>query len=662
MSREENFSYIVGSLYKLVKVMVLFLLIMGLARVYLLLTYGASAEYSWSDLVATFWIGTRLDLSIVAYITILPLLLSIIGTLLNNKKVTKTIEKLTKYYLLFMVSLVSIFIFADSAYYSFFGTHATLMIFGIVDDDTKALFEIALKNYNLAAVFAVSLLYAVVIYKIIATIYKTKKSFLLSWKPLKQILFFSLLVVIVAGLGRGSLGVFPLAKTIPDVSADPFINRLPLNASFAMIRSFKEYKKSKSGKYDLIKKVGYAGRIEKAFEVYMQSKEINKTDLLANLQKTTPYNKAIAEKKPNVVVVMAESFGLPLLTYQSKSFNIMGAVEKNFKEDTLFTNFISASNGTIISLEPVLLNITARPASTSFAQSKYLNTEFRQASARVYENAGYDTTFIYAGDLSWRNVGNFMLHQGFKQTVGRAKIAKALGRNADEISGEYGIFDGYTYQYILNKLKNSKKPQFIYVLTTNNHPPFTVPKDYVSKSLVISDKLKKHLVGNMDLIKKRIKDYAYEADMAGVFLDKLKASPLKDNTVVAITADNNTVEGIMHYDNYYTTTKKIPFYLYLPPYLKPKKAINTEVASSHKDIFPTLYNLTLSESNYTSIGVNLLNDKTLHCGFNDAGVLMASDGGFKVGHAKSKIQKKCEEYYKASLAVTEYLIKSHNPK
>ncbi|WP_419671678.1 hypothetical protein [Aliarcobacter butzleri] len=70
-----------------------------------------------------------------------------------------------------------------------------------------------------------------------------------------------------------------------------------------------------------------------------------------------------------------------------------------------------------------------------------------------------------------------------------------------------------------------------------------------------------------------------------------------------ITADNNTVEGIMKYDDNPTfTSKNIPIYFYLPKKLKDKLDIDTTVAGSQKDIFPTLYNLTLDSKNYISIG------------------------------------------------------------
>ena len=85
--------------------------------------------------------------------------------------------------------------------------------------------------------------------------------------------------------------------------------------------------------------------------------------------------------------------------------------------------------------------------------------------------------------------------------------------------------------------------------------------------------------------------------------------------------------------------------------------INTKIAGSHKDIFPTLYNLTLSNQPYYSIGHSLIGDGNLHCGFNYENIIISSDGAFKLNRAKTKAQHKCQLYYKAAIAITGEIIK-----
>jgi len=660
MQKYQHFNYLTNLLYSVLKLTLVVLVLMSLSRAYVFLSFSASSAYSYSELFDAFFLGFRLDAIVMAYINSLGILLIFLVWLFRLKALQKYLYTFFRVYFVLLLTILSLLTFTDIAYFSFFGEHSTLMIFGVFDDDTEALLKTALQNYNVALLGVMLIAYFAFLYLLVFKIIKKKDKFSFGINWFKQLIFFLFLIIVVALIGRGSVGIFPLSHYISDVSQDPLVNKLPQTPTLAIVKSYKQYSKSKSHNYDLIKMVGYSTDIEKAFEIHAQKEDIDRENLLNNIVKKTTANEHLKNRLPHVVVVMVESFGMPLLDYQSDSFNVMGRLKKHFDEDILFTSFISSSNGTVVSLEPLLLNITARPNSTSFAQSGYLNTQFSQASAKVYKDAGYETNFIYGGDLSWRNVGSFMSRQGFDTTHGKGAIASSLGENLDAISHDWGVFDEYLYKYVYKMLESATTPQFIFILTTNNHPPYTIPKDYKSNSLEISQDLKDHISGDMDLVKRRFKDYSYAIDTLGGFLDDVKNSPLSKNSVIAVTADNNTVEGVMRYDNHFTQTKTIPFYIYLPKDLKPTKEIDTTLASSHKDIFPTLYNLTLYDREYTAIGTNLLDDETLHCGFNDAGVIMAKDGGFEFKKAITKEQLECEEYYRASLAVTEYLVKSHD--
>ena len=660
MNKTEYFSFLLHQLKLFFKVELLFLVMLSLVRMYIFERYAQGSKYTLLELADAFWIGFRLDISALAYTFVMPVLVLFLLWIFRLKFLNSVINRFFKFYFFLIFLILSVLIITDIGYFSFFGDHMTLMVFGIFDDDTRALFEIARKNYNLWLYGFFGMIYTIAGYLAISKFIKDKKEVVhKDWNYFKQSSFFLALFVVVFLAIRGSVGLFPLAVYIPDVSSDPVINKLPENAVHAMIKAEDQYEKSKSGSYDLIKMSGYSGKIAEAFKLQTGKKEINEKDLLSNIVYTTKKDVTLKKNPPNVVLEVVESFGMPILTYQSESFDIMRALKKHFDEDILFTNFISTSNGTIEDLEPLMLNITARPKSTPFGQSSYLNTSFSQASARVYQKAGYETMFVYGGDLSWRNVGVFFSRQGFDHVYGKAAIIEKLHLDEKKVSHDWGVYDKYLHQFVLAKLKEAKKPLLIVVMTTNNHPPYKLDVNYPSKNLIFSDDLKKHLVGDLALDHQRFQDYQYALDMVGQFMDAVKGSSLKDNTVVAITGDNNTVEGIMHYDDYYTQTKRIPFYLYLPPYLRYKAdGIDTKLAGSDKDIFPTLYNLTLSDVNYTAIGTNLFDKNRLHCGFNDEGVIVSNNGGFKATEPKNPLQKECDAYYKASLAVTEYLIKS----
>lgn len=113
----------------------------------------------------------------------------------------------------------------------------------------------------------------------------------------------------------------------------------------------------------------------------------------------------------------------------------------------------------------------------------------------------------------------------------------------------------------------------------------------------------------------------------------------------------------MKYDDNQTfNSKNIPLYFYLPSELKEKLKIDTTVSGSQKDIFPTLYNLTLDNTEYSAIGNNLFDNMLKHYGFNGSMIITENNNAKRLDSLKDKTDDEMLNYYKATLAVTEYLI------
>ena len=655
-----TFHHILSLVRSSLYVQLVMLVIMSLFRLFFYFSFAPDnlKNVPFSEILGAFWLGSRLDLSILGYTFIPIILMAIVFTLLQGKVSYKFAKPFFLWYLVLIDLIVTLILAVDYGYYAFFNEHISIFIFGFFNDDTTALLKIFWKNYPTIKIFAIAILYIfglIFIIKRIFSIPMSQKKETFKIYTQFSILFTFILITILAI--RGSFGMFPISHWIKDVSSNHFVNQVRKDSVYSLIDAINYYKKSLKSQRNLVKEMGFENNISGAFQIVTNKKTINLQKPEKNLLKTTPYNKKLEKLKPNVVVIQIESFGTPILKYESKHFDIMRHLKKHFEQDTLFTDFISAANGTIVSMEPMLLNLVARPNTIPYGQSMFKNMHFPTAAASVYKKNGYETRYLYGGDLSWRNVGGFFPHQGFEYVEGKVKIAQTLHLNKAKDFHDWGVYDQFLYKYIIKKLKEAKKPQFIYAMTTNNHPPFELYADYKSKKLTIDANLSKHLKGNQKGILKRLYDYQYALDMAGKFLDAIKSSPLAKNTVVVITADNNTFEGHMKYDHFYQESKQIPFYIYLPSAIKPKKAIDTSVPGSHKDLFPTLYHFTLSNASYMAVGSDLLNKNILHCGINEAGVIITTDGAFQSGVPKNKIERKCDAYRKASIAVTDFLVK-----
>ncbi len=651
---------------KLIFAHILFLIIMSIFRAVFFFYYSSLNSFQgfYLDILQAFFLGIRIDLTVIGYIQILPTIILIALYYFKKELLLNYFSKFLIYYLFICYLIISLFLCADFGFYSYFKEHINILFFGLLDDDTKALMITFWQNYNVVLILSIFFIYLALLFYFIKKIFALEDKNYNSFFTLKiSALIFVIIFILNFLAVRGTLGMYPLGKMIPNVSTNEFINKVSHNGFRAFTNALSAREKYLKKEYDLLKVTGYKGNIEKAFEVYTGTKEINREDLLKNITFKT---KKVDDKDYNVVVIMVESFGMPILKYQSSDFNILGELKKHFDKDILLTNIISTGNGTISSLQALLLNIPHRPNSFAFSQSIYKQTSFTYAPAFLYKQQGYETSFIYGGDLTWRSLGEFIKHQGYENLEGKINIFKHLEnkeKEKDDYFHPWGIFDEYLYSYILKKLENSDKKQFIIALSTNNHPPYNIPKEYKNKSLIYSDEIKKHITGDFELAKQRFASYAYAVDQVGIFLDKFKKSKFKDNTIVVVTADNNTIDGIMKYDdNEILNSRNIPLYFYLPKALKQKITIDKKVTGSHKDIFPTLYNLTLKDQEYISIGKNLFDSSLDHYGFNGSMIVTNKDKIEKLNSIEEQTNSKLLNYYKANLAISEYLIKKYYQK
>ncbi len=623
-----------------------YLIVMTLLRLVFFLYYTTDTFLS-SELVESFFLGFRVDLTVVGYSYVLPYIIALFSQLFRVNSYS-----IFKYYYFIIFVIFFTLNLADFGFYSYFKEHINILFFGLFDDDTEALIKTFWANYPVIIILGLYVVSLLLAYKIIDKIFsiqfksKTNQQSIISW---------TVVLIFIFGIIRGTFGMYPLGKMLPNISSDKFINQVAQNSTRSFIRAYKLRQKFLSNHYDLIKDVGFDKNITQAFKIHNLNKPIDSKNLLKNITYTTPKLK----DSFNVVVVMVESFGMPLLDYNSEDFDILRSMKKHFQEDILFKNFISSGDGTIPSLESLMLNITYRPSSFPLAQSIYKNVSFDYSPAFLYNKNHYETSFIYGGDLSWRDIGAFAQHQGYQHVEGKMDIYNNVNKTIEkEYFHDWGIYDEFLFEHIENKLLNAKKPQMILALTTNNHPPYEIPKQYQSKKLVVSDKLKQHLHGDLDLLQKRFYSYQYAVDQVGHFLDFIKHSSLKNNTIVVITADNNTIDSSMNYDkDKLLKSKNIPAIFYLPKKLKERiKKIDTSRFASHKDIFPTLYNLTLSETSYLSIGNNLFASKGYFVGFNGSKIVASKDDGVSQIDFRQKELTNSEKFYKATLAVQEYLL------
>lgn len=615
MEERFNFNVILNGFLIIIPINIFIIFIMTVYRFVFFLYFADFAVVSALKLyvLKAFWMGFRFDLSVVAYINAPITLLFLICLLLKSDFIFKFIISLIKYYYSIIFPLIFLIFFVDFGFFSYFKDHYNMLIFGLFEDDTVALIKTILSDYRFYIAIVVFCILSFVIFKISCLTYKELKYNerivnTLYWK--KTTKFFAILLIIFFNFifARGSFSMFPLGLFYSQISPDQFINKLCINPIHPLADTIYLKIKNLNNSIDLKEKLKYDNlQILQDLKTLPPYKDIENVSEVYN--KVTKENKKLENNQPNVILIVLEGFGeLPILN-NSKDFDVLGELKQHFNRDIVFYNFLASGVITIHAIESISLNIPQRPFVNQITQSNDAFKVFSSSMVLPYKKAGYHSTALYGGSMTWRDLEGFFKVQGFDDIIGEGNVVADL---KDRHS--WGINDDKLFELLRKQLfdENENKPKFIFAISTQTHPPYKISPDYKSLPLEIPQNIKKMMstkdLNNINLFKV----YQSANRELAKFISDVKKSKFADNTIIAVTGDHNLRELSNVTPDETFLRYAVPFYLYIPESLKDikikdKKNINLSVFGSHMDIMPTLYNLSLSSSSYVSFGNDLLN-------------------------------------------------------
>jgi phosphoglycerol transferase MdoB-like AlkP superfamily enzyme len=578
------------------------------------------------------WLGVRFDLILLSYLNIFPFIILNLAYLAAAKVSVKLVRSLLVNYLfLGYVGLFWLYV-SDYGFYSFFQDRLNILFFGFLEDDTQALLTSIWKNYNVPIWLSLIAIGHYGLWRLVKIMFSRYDFDLeprrINWR-LGSSVFLGAAFIFLGTRGL-SLDKRPLSILEAQVSDDRFINIVALNGGITFAQAIKARRQFEHEQVDFLKFNEFENW-QQAF-LASQGKKPTSTNLIDSLIRKTPEQPALKERPPHVVLVISEGVGSYWNDLNSRSFNILGGLQQHFKQDILFKNFLPSDNGTIGSFLSLAMSQVLRPGAPFLSQSNHFDYPLESSGHRPYQAAGYETHFVYGGHLGWRSLGDYMKKQGYHHTWGDAEI-KGVNQEltiieSQDLGHEWGLFDEHIYTFIEERLRVAVKPQFFLVLTTSNHPPFEVPSTYRPLPLELPHEVTDNILVNRDLTVKRFLGLQYANQKFSEFLDRLKATRLKDNTIVGYTGDHSYwVAKNIGYDQEFKRYA-VPFYLMVPEHLKPK-SIDIEKFGSHEDIFPTLYHLSLSQQSYIKIGKNLWLDDS--AAINSSGLVANKHGAFHSG-------------------------------
>ncbi|MDR1696255.1 MAG: sulfatase-like hydrolase/transferase [Endomicrobium sp.] len=664
MVKTYNFEKYFDCLLQIVPINISALALMTVYRFFFFLHFSGSSSFSgfYGDIFKAFFLGLRFDISVLAYVNILPVLIFTVFLAVKRLSLFKFAAFIIRLYYWFIFSVLVLLTITDFGFFTYFGEHINLLIFEAFADDTKALASTILSDRRFIPALLVFAAASFIFFKLSKNTYKrlsNAKCLIDSeyWNIFAKIIMVSIVPCVIFLAARGTLSMFPLGTFYTQISSNPFINKLAISSAHSLADALQAKQEQSRNQIILAQKL-----------------EIDEQSLnLSEFNKITPVNKEAELIRPNVVFIILESFGeLPLL-FDSDNFNVLGELKKHFDEDTVFYNFLAAGRITVHCLESTVLNMPQRPFSMQITQSPAAYRQFSSAAPLPYKNAGYITKAVYGGSLAWRAIDNFFKAQGFDKTFGEGDIK-------NENRHEWGINDAQFFELVLRELNSEPEtPKFIYAMSTGTHPPYETPPGYVPLELNVPEDLKQMMPGEEKYGKKIFESYQFANREAAKFLEAVKNSKLAQNTVIVITGDHGLREVSPSSDEELFKKYSVPAYIYMPEKLK--KNANTEISVSHTGIMPSLYELSLSSAGYVSAGTSVFSGEK-HIAYNSDGFILSQNKAVLYDingdsykcfdfDSKTKMLSRAEEtkehkemleYYKKNLAEADIYLRSAGAK
>ncbi|MBC7125466.1 MAG: LTA synthase family protein [Bacteroidales bacterium] len=402
---------------------------------------------------------------------------------------------------------------------------------------------------------------------------------------------------------RGNLGVVRLDDRHAIISENVFVNSLPVNGLFSTKIAWADRKASRidTNITKMLKSLKFRS-IEEAASVLYTTRIDSVTP--ETFYTYTSENDFLENNPPHVVFILMESMSNFYIDMHSDSCNLLGTLADVLDSCYLFRNFLPSSSGTIYSLESILVNTPKSPLSQSPSQNYTFNT----SAAKPFFEKGYTNIFLTGGKMGWRNMDKFIPRQYFMSIEAEPTLRKLY---PDGKAGEWGMHDEVLFQRAFDLLKNSNgKPYLVFGMTISHHTPYDIPAYYKGYPVSIPEWARKRMKFNDEVVLKGLRAYQYASSCLGDFIKQIISSPLGENTIIVATGDHNIRQNFEYPQADLFMQYSVPLLIYIPPKYRPKNSINTKRFASHKDIFPTLYSLSLSNARYPNFGNNLCDPKS----------------------------------------------------
>lgn len=558
------------SLFFLLKVHLSALLILTILR---LILYFSSQDLedatNYVELSQSFFIGVQFDNVILSYIIALPVLVLSILALCNYYH--KNVSTFLWYYLSISYILVFLISSFDIPYFKYGFTHLDASVFHWIinfpSDTLKMMFQ---DKKNIIAL----LFFIVLCYFFTRWIkYNTDKlSFHLIYDVEKtKYIPTTVIVILLYALSfigiRGTLAKYPIRISNAFFSTNAYYNKLALNPTFYLLKSFKVLKDKEvlSNVIDVNRAIALV-----------------KNELNVNLDEGTSlgrlYKNDSVLNKPNVVIVLMESMSSECLKMESNGKPLTPYLNELISKSYYFDNCYSVgthtNNGIVASLcgFPAVFN---RPSIPPTPESFY-------GLPSILKEQGYNNVCFLTSNPNYDDMNGFLMSNSFN------KVFSQFDYPHDKIVNTFGVQDDFLFSYGVEQLSKELQPFFAFFLTVSNHEPFVVPNAFKN----VSNDERECLVSFAD-------------HSIAEFMEAAEKQDWFHNTIFIFLGDHGHLYGDQPHEMP-LSFNHIPLIIYSPLFKDAPKVFSQ--LASQVDLYPTLLDILGISFTNTSFGIDLFSE------------------------------------------------------
>ena len=444
-------------------------------------------DASITDFAQVIWHAISLDATTAGYFTVLPLLTILVSIWVKRLSLKKL---LLPYYILVAILLAIVFV-VDMGLYPFWGFKLDASIFLYLDSPKEAMASVS-TGFIALRVLAMLVYAAFMVWLMMKVTPKTlDKVNKRIGGTLGMLLLGGGLFVIIRG------GVSESTSNVGQVyfSSNQFLNHSAVNPCFSLISS-----------------MGKSKDFASEFNFFEEEKRAELFEGLYPTKRSDKNVEVLNTKRPNVLLILMEGFGgafiEPLGGLPEVSPNLNRLSEEGIFFTQCYAHSFRTDRGTVSALSGYLglptVSIMKVPA-----KSRTL-----PAISEELVKAGYQTDFLYGGDINFTNMKSYLLSKGYQRLTADTDFSLA-----EQNSNVWGVNDDITGDWLLEQLKQREEgPWFTTWLTLSSHEPFEVPYHRLDEKIPNA--------------------FAYTDECLGKLIDGLKQTDLWENLLIVCIPDH----------------------------------------------------------------------------------------------------------------------------